>query len=496
MFAIISEMQKNMPARITDFLVHWDQIHPHKIFLYDQTKKRGFTFREVRQFVSGARSYFEKSALKRGDIITLYLRNGLEFCLLFLASLDSELVVFPYPYLFSPAELIRDLRSIPSRAIFIDAERTNEFEGSGLENIVPIGPDSPGIFEKKDKESSRHVRNREKNADEFACIFPSAGASYHPRGIYYSHRNIMALIPSICRAFHFKTEEVHLILLPLALSASLNYSFFPALLQGSTVVLTESFWNIKDRFWKICNEHAVSYVQTIPTVLHTLLHLPKTFENVPSLNYIGCGSAPLDKKMQTDFFSRFGLPVANLYGLTETGPTHVDYPLDPGWKPGSIGKSLDVNQVSIVDREGNPVPQGVKGEILIKGDNVFPGYAVLPELTPHAFVRGFFRTGDIGYHDEDGLYYFSHRLKDLIIRGGLNIHPDEINEVLLSHPGVLQCRTSGIRDEFFGESIKSQVTVRAGSRLSPQDLKEFCASRLSPIKIPDVIRLLEQPQPH
>jgi len=489
---MVTEMKREMPNSITHYLEKWAQSHPDKLFLYDQNRKTGLNFREVHQHVLGACAYFERLALKKGDIITLYLKNSFEFCLLFLASLEYGTVAYPYPYMFAPVELLRDLQWIKSQAAFVQAERKDEFEGCELKNMVFIDPDNQEYIFGNKADPAHHFRNKERNPDEFACIYPSAGASFHPRGIYYSHKNITALIPSVCRGFHFKKDDVHLILLPLAHSASLNYSFFPALLCGNTVVLTEGFWNIKDQFWRLCNEHSVSYVETIPTVLYTLLHLPKTFREVPTLKYIGCGSAPLENELQTEFMAKFGLPVANLFGLTETGPTHVDYPLVHDWKPGSIGKPLDVNQVVVVSKNGNPLPTGEKGEIQIRGDNVFPGYAVKPELTSHSFCRGYFRTGDIGYKDIDGMYYFSHRMKDLIIRGGLNIHPDEINEVLLTHPDVLACRTSGSPDKFFGEIIKSDVRIRTDSRLNQQALKDFCAHQLSPIKVPDVINFVKK----
>ena len=488
-------MKMGRPHRITQYLSKWALNRPDKLFLFDQKRNMGLNFREVLQYVINTCSYFERLGLKEGDIITLYLENGLEFCLLLFASLEYGAVVFPYPNMFAPVELVRDLQHIKSRAMFIQTEKKHAFEGRGLENMVFLDSENPDFFLEQIVESGNDYKKKENNPDDFACIFPSAGASFHPRGIHYTHKNIMALIPSICRGFHFNTEDVHLILLPLAHSASLNYSLFPALLSGSTVVLTEGFWNVRDKFWTLCNEHAVTYVETIPTILYTLLHLPKTFEVVPSLNYIGCGSAPLNKELHAEFMKNFGLPVANLYGLTETGPTHVNYPLDPDWKPGSIGKALDVNHVVIADKKGNPLSSGEKGEILVKGDNVFPGYAIKPELTSNSFVHGYFRTGDIGYLDKSGVCYFSHRSKELIIRGGLNIHPDEINEVLLSHPDVLRCRTSGSPDDFFGEKIKSDVMLSSNCCLSQQDLKEFCLKKLSPIKIPDEINFSVESNP-
>ncbi len=146
--------------------------------------------------------------------------------------------------------------------------------------------------------------------------------------------------------------------------------------------------------------------------------------------------------------------------------------------------------MTILDTEGNELPTGRPGEIVVRGGNVFPGYAINPDLTAAHFRDGGFLTGDRGLVDEEGYHHFLGLKKKLIIRGGVNIHPGEIDEVLLTHPDVARAVTRGTPDDYFGELIRSEVAIREGSPLTEAALKEYCRGRLSPIKIPDFIAVV------
>jgi len=221
-----------------------------------------------------------------------------------------------------------------------------------------------------------------------------------------------------------------------------------------------------------------------------LMHLPAGPGAPLALPYVGCGSAPLSSRLQRDFESRFGLRAANLYGLTETGPTHVDDPRVPGWRPGTIGRPLDVNRVVILDEGGKELPPGREGEIAVAGENVFPGYALHPEAGRHVFRGGYFLTGDLGARDADGIFYFYGIRKPLIIRGGINIHPGEIDEVLRAFPGVETADTRGVPDDFFGERILCRVRLKGGAGIGKDELEAYCRERLSPLKRPDEFLIL------
>lgn len=458
---------------------------PDKIFLVDQKSRRTYSFLEFNRMVNSTCRYFRDIGLRKDETIVLYLENSPEFCILLLAALRYGVVAMIYPAILVPTELKRDLSLISCSVLFTKKKHMNAFkDDEGLKIIFLDELDD--LFHERHKDVAGN-EPLESVKTEMALLYYSAGASGDPRGIFYTHRNLVSLIPSICRGFHFSDVDRHLITLPLSHSAALNYSFFPALMCGATIILAEGFWEIREEFWNICRTHEITYVEVVPTILYMLLHLPGEPDSIDTLRYVGCGSAPLDIDLQNDFEKRFGLPVANLYGLTETGPTHVDYPIASGWKRGSIGKPLDINQVVILDNQGRECPPGTEGEIAVKGDNLFPGYALDSKTDSKRFFQGFLRTGDRGFRDENGVFYFCGLYKELIIKGGFNIHPDEINEILRSHPMVDRCRTIGVPDMFFGERIRSWIVLLTEGLLTAEELKKYCLRYLSPIKVPDEI---------
>jgi acyl-coenzyme A synthetase/AMP-(fatty) acid ligase len=477
------------------YLEYFSKESPDKTFVFELKRNLGLSYKKTNELVNSLCHFFQKRGFKQGDIITLYLDNNLELVLLLLASLRFGTVAFLYPSLFIPAELKKDLELIPSKAVFVSAERAEEFRTITRQRLIVVKTQSQnGLLDKIAGLNGRYDQ-QEIRPEDNALLYQSSGAACQPRGIYYTHGNLAALIPSVCRGFRFSETDIHLIGLPLAHSAALNYSLFPVLMSGGSVILADSFWNIRDSFWKVCGLYGVSYVEVVPTVLYMLYHLSfdgRDRSALKTIKYIGCGSAPLSESLQMEFEKNFGLPAANLYGLTETGPTHVDYPLSEEWRRGTIGRPLDVNRVTILDEDGKECNPGEKGEIAVKGENVFPGYAVWPELTRKCFKQDYFCTGDIGLKDREEYFYFCGIKKELIIRGGINIHPDEINEVILSHPQVKKCRTEGIPNDFFGEQIKTFIVLKTKGAISEKELKAYCSRFLSPIKIPDFVAFVKE----
>ncbi len=205
--------------------------------------------------------------------------------------------------------------------------------------------------------------------------------------------------------------------------------------------------------------------------------------NLSSLSFIGCGSSTLPLESQKEFMNHYNIGVGNLYGLSETGPTHIDDPREKKWQPGSIGIPIDVNECKVSEN----------GELLIKGDNVFIGYYKNQNLYEDVVVNGWFQTGDLGYID-NGRHYFTDRKKDLIIKGGINIVPMEIEEVIYKHSEILECVVVGREDSIHGEEVVA-VCVTNGSiteeNLS-KEILEICRAELSSYKIPKQIYFWEE----
>jgi long-chain acyl-CoA synthetase len=406
------------------------------------------------------------------------------------------------PFTSHREEILKNVRLVGPRKIFIDMRKEKEFDGHDQKEdivFVPVGADRP--FEKSieamDERLSKAVELDENSP---ACLYYSSGTTAEPKGVLYSHRNMIALTDSLCRGFKFKTEnECHLIMLPLGHTASTNYSLLPCAYLGGKIVMAESFWHIRTKIWKLIEEHRIDYMEVVPTVLYSILNIyRREIDNdVSSMRFVGCGSAPLQKGVQEQFHRRFGLKVANLYGLSETGPTHIDDPLIPGWEPGSVGVPLDVNEVKIFDENDRELGPNETGEIVVKGDNVFVGYYKNDALYKKVVVNGYFHTGDLGYIDENGVFYFKDRKKDLIIKGGINIVPGEIDEILMLHPGVKEGVTIGVPDTMFGEEVKSFVVPKDGMTVTPEEIIAHCANYLPKTKVPKFVDIVEDiPKTH
>jgi long-chain acyl-CoA synthetase len=480
--------KKPIFQKITERLaIHARRLHG-KTFLIELQSGRRYSFREFNELVDRTCRYFENLGLGAGDTAAAVLDNSVEFCLLYFGALRSAVRFNPYPSIFAAGDVRRDTAAIRPKVIFLPEERREEFRDLDIKKIfLPTG--TAGAFIEGLKHFPPKFSEVSVIPSDVACLYCSSGRLVDPRGILYTHGNIDVLIPSVIRGLGLSEADIHLIVLPLAHTAALNYSLLPAAWLGATAIVARDFWTLRDQFWGIISGQNVTYVEVVPTVLYILLHQPVRPGRSVSLSYMACGSAPLSPDLRNEFERTFGLPVADLYGLTETGPTHTDAVWSPGWRGGTIGRPLDCNEVVILDGEGRRLPPGKTGEIAVRGGNVFPGYAIHPGLTSSRFRDGWFLTGDLGLEDREGYFHFKGRKKELIIRGGINIHPGEIDEVLKSHPDVMDCGTHGTPDEFFGELILTEVVLRGGSMETEATLKTFLRNHLSPIKIPDSIRL-------
>ena len=476
------------------------QLNPEHVFIHDIKTERRCTFRRFDDLVEKTAHFLHSRGLQKKDIITAVISNSLEYCFLYFASIRLGAVFNPLPFSSHSEEILKNIQQVEPRLVVIEQKRESEFIEK-QENFVFLPVGKSGGYEDRIREfSNSDCPEMQIDADAPACLYYSSGTTSDPKGVLFTHRNMIANIASICRGFHHEeNKETHLCFLPLGHTASINYSLLPCAFSGGTIILAEDFWPIRNRIWQMVESYRVTYMETVPTVLYSLLNIyrERPRYDLSSIRFVGCGSAPLQKSVQVDFEKRFGLKVANLYGLSETGPTHIDYPLEKGWEPGSIGFPLDVNEVKIFEKEGTECEPGRTGEIAIKGANVFAGYFRNETLYKEVIRQGFFFTGDLGYRDSDGRFYFVDRKKDIIIKGGINIIPGEIDEILLRHPSVMEAVTVGVPDDLFGEQIHCYVVLKDGMPASPSELIRHCGRFLSKIKVPQEICIVDKiPKTH
>ena len=408
--------------------------------------------------------------IKEGDIVTVILPNSIDFIECFLASLLGGWIFNPLPYFIQDQEIKKIFKYIEPSAIITDKK---EIFINFSNKYKIYNPQELTLKNKKYK--SKKIK-----PNSAAALYYSSGTTGNPKGVLYSHSNMTSLIKSIVKGFKFKKNDHQLAFLPFGHTASINYNILPSLLTGCNLFISKGFEYLRDDFFNILEKNKITYTEIVPSILFLLNKLKVDIKNLDlsSLGFIGCGSSTLPLSAQKEFTKQYGIGIGNLYGLSETGPTHIDDPRGKNWKPGSIGVPLNVNKCKI----------SKDGEILIKGKNVFIGYYKNEELYKDTVRKKWFHTGDLGKYDKKK-YYFIDRKKDLIIKGGINIVPMEIEEVIYQHPKILECVVVGKIDKIHGEDV-ALVVVKSGEiqdQKLEKEIIKLCRNSFSSYKIPSHI---------
>lgn len=417
--------------------------------------------------LNNARQLSSNVLVKRGDIVTVILPNSIEYIECFLAAMLGGWVFNPLPYFIQIQELKKIFTYVEPNIIITDKKEIFSHLSKQYKILTP-GQVLSG---------NEKFKQKEIDPQQPAALYYSSGTTDNPKGVMYSHKNMVSLINSIIRGFKFTSADRQLAFLPFGHTASINYNILPSLLIGCDLFISKGFEHLRSIFFNILEKYRITYTEIVPTILFILNKLKVDISNIDLslLEFIGCGSSTLPLSAQKEFITHYGVGIGNLYGLSETGPTHIDDPRKKGWKPGSIGIPLDVNKCRISE----------DGEILIKGENVFMSYYKNKQLYEKSVVDGWFHTGDLGKYNE-GKFYFTDRKKDIIIKGSINIVPMEIEEVVHEHPAVLECVVVGKADKIHGEDV-AIVIVKNGNMDNEKlvrEIKNLCRSRFSSYKVP------------
>jgi long-chain acyl-CoA synthetase len=382
-----------------------------------------------------------------------------------------------------------------TEARFLDEVNRIRKDLKFLKHVVVVGTPAPDGTLDFYRELFRQPEKRPDAAvapDDLAEIIYTSGTTGNPKGVMLTHWNMLADARYITDWFGFDPSWRMNCILPLFhVNAEVVTTITP-LWFGGSVVLTQRF--SPGQFWKTIERYRVNVISVVPTILSILLARAKADPpgEISSVKFIICGAAPLPEEVQLAFEKAFGITVYEGYGLSETTCYSSFNPPDPKKrKVGSIGVAVG-NEMCVLDDEDKPVPDGEMGEICIRGDNVMAGYLKMPEATAKAFEGGWFHSGDLGFRDGEGFYYIRDRKKDMIIRGGENIYPREIDEVLYKHPKIRDAATVGVKSEIYGEDVKSFVVPKDGERLTEEEVLRWCKERLADYKCPKSVAFVAE----
>jgi long-chain acyl-CoA synthetase len=324
--------------------------------------------------------------------------------------------------------------------------------------------------------------------DDTAVILYTSGTTGRPKGAELTHFNL-AYNAEYCAngLLRLTPETVGLAVLPLFHSFGQTLLQNAILVAGGTVVLMPRFDPCVAL--GLMQRHGVTLFAGVPTMYFALLNHPKASAyDLSSLRLCISGGAPMPVEVMTAFDQRYGVDILEGYGLSETSPVASFNVLDRPKKSGSIGLPIRGVEFKLTDGAGATIAKPmVAGEICIKGHNVMKGYHGRPEATAEAIHDGWFSTGDIAYRDEDGYYFIVDRKKDMIIRGGYNVYPREIEEVLYGHPAVLEAAVVGVKHERHGEEVKAVLALKPGQAATAEELIAYCRQKLAAYKYPRIV---------
>jgi long-chain acyl-CoA synthetase len=423
-----------------------------------------------------------------GDVVSVMLPNCLELIEAWWAILKTGAVFGPINPAFTAPEAAYVVGHSHAMAIVTDsrgvetlADERDAPELQRLRHVISVDGDGELTLDSLARRGGPVPRGRLRPGD-LAEVLYTSGTTGKPKGAMLTHGNILAnaamgaeLLPLVAG------ERVGMILPLFHVNAQVVSCVIP-MMVGCEVVMWERF--SASTFWQTVAELEPVAMSAVPTMLAAVLHTADAPAGRTSLRYVGCGAAPLSRELLEAFENRFDIRIVEGYGLTESTCISSVNPYYGVRKPGSIGLPVRGQQMKIVAPDGSAVEDGQLGEIVVTGPNVMAGYLHNPEATAEAIRDGWLHTGDVGYVDSDGYFFIVDRSKDMIIRGGENIYPREIEEVLYAHGGVLECAVIGIPDELRGEEVLAVVAPKPGAELDGDELRAFVAERLAAFKVP------------
>jgi long-chain acyl-CoA synthetase len=418
-----------------------------------------------------------------GDRVGVMLPNVPEFVIAYYGALRAGAIVVPFNVLLKEREVAyfagdAQVKLLLAWHACAEAAETGA-RGAGTECLFV----TPGEFKRLLAGFERKQQPVDRNAEDTAVIFYTSGTTGQPKGAELTHDNLLRNAAAVAELYPLSEVDVTLGGLPLFHSFGQTASLNATLNAGGCLTLIQRFE--PGLAMRTIERDGVTVFQGVPTMFSALLNHPERQSfDLSSLRICVSGGAAIPVEVLRSFERATGCKVLEGYGLSETSPVaSTNYP-DRERKPGSIGTPLPGVEMNVVDDEGRELAPGEVGEIVIRGYNVMKGYWNRPEVTAEAIRDGWFHSGDLARVDEDGYFFIVDRKKDMIIRGGYNVYPREIEEVLYEHPAVREAAVIGVPHPELGEEVAAAVVLHDGSSPDPDELRDFVSNRVAAYKYP------------
>ncbi|MCP4630366.1 MAG: AMP-binding protein [bacterium] len=470
---------------------------PDKVFMFAPEPRLTLTYAQLKHESIELGKYLYQKGLQKGDKVSFMAGNGYQTAKIFLGTMYAGLVAAPLNLLAQPSQLEYVIKHSGTRLVFFTADQKERLQKAA--RLV----DRPIELIQMDNDAQRlfaagtdlcGILLPEVDEEDDALLLYTSGTTGLPKGVILSHKNLVAGGEYTTLAHELQPEDRVLCSLPLYHINGEIVTAVTPLVSGGSVVMPHKF--SCSNFWQFISEYRCTWFSVVPTIISYLVSLTeiegKGF-HLGQLRFGRSASSALPPSLHKTFEVKFKVTIIETMGLTETAAPVFSNPVDTSRrKYGSPGRAVG-NIARIIDKAGQEVPRGTQGEIMIKGDNVMKCYYKAPDKTAEALESdGWLHTGDLGYMDEDGFVFVTGRIKELIIKGGENIAPREIDEALYKHSAVQDAAAVGIPDEEYGQAILCCCVLKPDCDCTEEELLEFCRDELGEFKTPKVIKVMEE----
>jgi len=454
-------------------------------------RERRLSYRELHAGACGLGRQLAWLGVRPGDRVLLTAPNVPEFAVGYFGILAAGGSVLPVNPLLKTEE-VRYILEDSGASALVGMEQGKPLllaaraqVGRPLPLVVLDGPDGPEEQVVAWRGPAEGPPPGPSEAEGVAVCLYTSGTTGRPKGALLSHGNVLANLESCREVLTVDETDVFLTVLPLFHAFGATVMFLYPLMMGAQVVLEPRF--VPDQILRSAAETRATFFSGVPSMYAVLGAAPRLAGDLSSLRICLSGGAPLPVPVLEAFEGRYGVPICEGYGPTECAPVLTVNPPAGTRKVGTVGPPIPGVELRVVNEEDVPLPAGQVGEIVARGGNVMRGYLNRPEETARALRGGWYHTGDLGWLDQDGYCSIVDRKTDLILVGGLNVYPSEVEAVLLAHPAVREAAVVGVPDPIRGEVPKAYVVPREGTVPAASELLQWCRSRLANYKVPRMV---------
>ncbi|MDM5225985.1 long-chain-fatty-acid--CoA ligase [Cytobacillus sp. NJ13] len=454
------------------------------------------TYRELNQLVDQFAAGLSAQGVGKGDGVALILGNSPEFIIAYYGILRIGAIAIPINPMFTQREISYILDNSQAKVVIGHASvgsKISELKEKSKNITCFIYVDAMSqewTWERLMETSNPDFESPFTHEEDLAVILYTSGTTGKPKGAMLSHRNLASNAKTISNLLELYDEDRVVAVLPMFHVFCMTVCLNNAISCGATVIIVPKF-SPQDVVNTIRQKQATVFVG-VPTMYNFIYQLPEaSAEYFLSIRLCISGGASIPVELLQNFQNKFNVTILEGYGLSETSPVVAFNPLRGTRKPGSIGLNIPGVKSRVVNEEGDELPRGEIGELVVQGPNVMKGYLGMPEDTNAALMDEWFFTGDLAKMDEEEYIYIVDRKKDIIIVGGYNVYPREVEEVLYQHPSIVEASVVGVPDEGYGEIVKAYVVVK-DEQITIDDIIHFCQDKLAKYKLPKQVEFLKE----